>query len=593
MSIVDLVLPFAVAMTAALVTTPLVGRVARRLDVVSTPSADRWSRRPVPLLGGVAIWVGTLAAAAAAAAANAHIVLILSAGTAMFTLGLVDDLARLKPITKLIGQMVVACATAVVVAAPSITGVAWADTLLLIAWIVAVTNAFNLLDNMDGLCAGVAAIGALALASSLDGHDPSLIVLALGVAGAAAGFLWFNFHPATIFMGDSGSLFLGGVLALLTLTGSRDETVGLVSAVAVPALLLAIPLFDTLFVTLVRKLSARAASVGGRDHTSHRLVALGFSEPRAVLLLYGLAATAGVSALLLERTDIRHASVAVAVLVVALVLVGVRLARVNVYGEQEFAALRDRAITPLLNDLTYKRRLFEVLLDSVLICLSYYTAYLIRFPNEFGLYYDLFVQSLPVVLACGLAGLFVGGIYRGFWRYVSIEDLPTFARGVLAGGLSPVFVLVYLYRFEGYPRSVFLLHTLLLGVLLLGSRIGFRALGDLAYRHSRTGVPTIVYGAGDGGALLVRELRSSTRHEYRLVGFVDDDPSKSNRRIFGLRVLGTGAALPALLESTGARVVIVSTTLGPNGRASLGAAREQTGIVVVQFQLRLDPLEPA
>ena len=585
----DLMLPFVAAAVATLATTPLVRLAALRLGAVSAPSSERWSRRPVPVLGGVALWAGTLTVIVTGPVPGAEILAILGAGSGMFVLGLVDDFARFRPITKLIWQVVIACGTVVALAPPAITGASATDALLSIAWITAVTNAFNLLDNMDGLCAGVAAIGALAFAAGLGHQQPALAMLALALAGAAVGFLCFNFHPATIFMGDSGSLFLGGVLATLTLRAGRSETAGLLSAIAVPIVLLAIPLFDTLFVTIVRKLSARAASAGGRDHTSHRLVALGFSERRAVLLLYGLAATAGTSAVLLGRADLRQASVIAAVLVIGLIVLGVRLARVNAYGDQEYAALRDRAITPLLNDLTYKRRIFEVLLDSCLICLSYYTAYVIRFDDEFGLYYTLFVQSLPVVLACGLTGLYVAGVYRGFWRYISLEDLPTYARGLLAGGLTPVFVLVYLYRFEGYPRSVFVLHTLILGALMLGSRAGFRALGDLARRHRASGVPAIVYGAGDGGALLVRELRSNGRHDYRLVGFVDDDPAKANRRILGVKVLGTGAALPAVLHTTGAQVVIVSTTLSDPARLALKAASGQTGVAVVQLEFRLAP----
>jgi UDP-GlcNAc:undecaprenyl-phosphate GlcNAc-1-phosphate transferase len=565
---------------------------ARRLGAVSAPSADRWNTRPVPLLGGVAIWAGTLAALAAGPALPADVLLMVGAGTAMFGLGLVDDFVRLKPMTKLIWQVVTACAAVLVLAPPVVTGSPIADALLSIAWIVAVTNAVNLLDNMDGLCAGVAAIGAVALALSLGGDAPDLRLLALALAGAAAGFLWYNFHPASIFMGDSGSLFLGTLLALLALRVGRQASAGLVSAMAVPVVLMVIPLFDTLFVTVVRKLSARAASAGGRDHTSHRLVALGFSEPRAVLLLYGLAVTAGTAAVLLSRARLREASLLAAVLLVGLVVLGVRLARVNVYGEAEFSALRDRAITPLLTDLAYKRRVFEVLLDSCLICLAYYAAYVVRFDDQFDLYYYLLVQSLPVVLACGLTGLYVAGVYRGIWRYISLDDLPTYGKGLLFGGLTPVFVLVYLYHFEGYPRSVFVLHTLLLGVMLLGSRIGFRALGELSHRRSGNGgVPALVYGAGDRGALLVREMRSHGRAQYRLLGFVDDDPSKANRGIHGLQVLGGGDALAAILARTGAETVIVSTTLRPPARAALLAACHQAGAAVVQFEFRLDPVD--
>jgi len=586
----NLIPSFVLALVTAYAVGWLVRPLARWLGAVSAPSADRWGARSVPLLGGVAIWTGTLAALALGGAMPREIGLAVAAGSAMFLLGLIDDFVHLKPMTKLIWQVVAACAMVIVIPLPAMTGSPAANALLSIAWIVAITNAINLLDNMDGLCAGVGAIAAIALALSLGPDQAAAGRLALVLAGASLGFLLHNRHPASLFMGDSGSLFLGTVLALLALGAGRTQTTGLLSAMAVPVVLLLIPIFDTLFVTVLRKLSARPASTGGRDHTSHRLVALGFSEPRAVVLLWGLAASAGAAAVLLSRAHVREASVATAVLVVGLVVLGVRLARVNVYGDEAFSALRDTAITPLLTDLTYKRRVFEVLLDSGLICLAYYAAYVVRFDDQFGLYYGLLVQSLPVVLACGLAGLYIGGVYRGIWRYISLEDLPTYVRGLLIGGLTPVFVLVYLYRFEGYPRSVFVLHTLLLGALMLGSRIGFRALGDLASRHGTEGLPALVYGAGDRGAMLVRELRTYGRQDYRVLGFVDDDPSKANRGIHGLRVLGGGVALPAILTKSGARTVIVSTTLTPASQAALVAACREAGVSVVQFEFRLDPL---
>ena len=163
------------------------------------------------------------------------------------------------------------------------------DTMLTLVWVVGMTNAFNLLDNMDGLCAGIAVIvGAALLVDLMPVHPGTetffqVQYLAL-LLGAVAGFLVYNAHPASIFMGDSGSLLLGLSFAALTLSHAQSVAAksNLLSIVAAPVLVLLIPILDTTLVTVSRLLSGRAPSEGGRDHSSHRLVAIGLSERAAV-----------------------------------------------------------------------------------------------------------------------------------------------------------------------------------------------------------------------------------------------------------------------------------------------------------------------
>ena len=284
--------PFAIAVFASAIATFAVRSVARHRGVVSSPRADRWHPKPTPLLGGVALWLATLGTTLfiLPIAAWPRLLPIAAAATGMFALGLLDDFLSIKPTTKLTGQIAVGCviiASGWSVGAVSTPAV---DALVSLAWFVVIVNALNLLDNMDGLCAGVAAVAAIGLC--LSASDPTAwdFVFSIALAGACVGFLLFNFHPATIFMGDSGSLFIGGSLAVLSSVPISGRPSGPVAALAAPVLFLLIPIFDTVFVTLSRHLSRRSASIGGRDHTSHRLVALGFSERQAVLLLWGLAA---------------------------------------------------------------------------------------------------------------------------------------------------------------------------------------------------------------------------------------------------------------------------------------------------------------
>ncbi len=587
-------LAFAAAAAGVILLTPLAKRLAFRLNAVSQPKADRWNDKPVPLLGGVALYGAVIGAGALVHGLGSLVLPAVLAGSAMFALGLVDDLMPLKPSTKLTVQIAIACAVLMVGVVLDWTGSAVFNALLTIVWVVGITNAFNLLDNMDGLCAGIAAIAGIAFASSIGFVEPSLVRYAGLLGGAGAAFLVFNFKPASIFLGDSGSLFIGSSFAVLAVVSEHNAQSGVLSSVAVPALLLLIPIFDTAFVTVSRKLSARSASRGGRDHTSHRLVALGFSESQAVLILYGLAAAAAATAIGLAHAHILEARVALPLLVVGLVLLGVQLARVNVYGGgQDFSLLRNRAYTPLLVDVAYKRRLFEVILDLCLVSIAYYGSYIVRFDRDFPLYYDLLVKSLPIVIACHLSSFFIVGVYRGLWRYVSAHDFIVYAKGVAMGSVASVLALVYLYRFEGYSRGVFIINAMALGLLVVGSRVSFRLVADAADRRLKSRAPVIIYGAGDAGVVTVRELRNNPSYGYRPTGFVDDDPGKTRKRVLDVPVLGGGDDLAEILAVWKPQALIVSTSKLTAARlADVRHACEQAEVPILRLRFGLEPLRP-
>jgi UDP-GlcNAc:undecaprenyl-phosphate GlcNAc-1-phosphate transferase len=205
------------------------------------------------------------------------------------------------------------------------------DAAVTIVWVVGITNAFNLLDNMDGLSAGIASIAALGFALLAGLHGQYLVAaLAAGTAGCAAGFLRHNFHPAKIYMGDAGSLFLGYLLAVLGLKINLTGTPQLV-ALFVPVLVLGVPLFDTTLVTLQRLLHGRSPMNGGRDHASHRLVWVGIPVPVAVCLLYGAGVCLAWLALLLARLDTVSGLLLVAFVAVAGAFLMALLAAVPVY----------------------------------------------------------------------------------------------------------------------------------------------------------------------------------------------------------------------------------------------------------------------
>src|SRR5204863_3959708 len=242
--------------------------------------------------------------------------------------------------------------------------------------LIGITNAINLLDNMDGLATGIAAIASGFLTLNFIAANQTTEAMMLGAfAAALIGFLIYNSNPASIFMGDSGSMFIGFFLAsssLINLAGGRSRA--FVPVLVVPILVLFIPIFDTTFVTILRKLSGRAASQGGRDHTSHRLVALGLSEKRAVQLLYGLAALSGLLAVTVSQLKPDVSIAILALFTLALTLLGVYLAGVKGYDEEDqLRAENESALFAFLIDFSYKRRIFEVLLDVMLVMLAYWS----------------------------------------------------------------------------------------------------------------------------------------------------------------------------------------------------------------------------
>ena len=575
----------------AIAATPLVRRLASATGAVSFPKEDRWHSRPIPMLGGIAIFGSAILSVSASGYLDRGALPVIVAGVGMFTLGLVDDYLKLKPSTKLTAQIAVACL--VVVISPVLPWTSWPATnaVLAILWIVTITNAFNLLDNMDGLCAGIAAIAGLACWMVFVDGPAFHAAYAAAITGASIGFLIFNFKPASIFMGDSGSLFLGGTLSVLALHGNAAAERSVLSAIAVPVFLLLIPIFDTTFVTLSRLLSTRSAAKGGRDHTSHRLVAMGFSEREAVLILYALAAAGGAAALLGGHSEVYDALLVGPLLLIALTLLGIQLARVGVYGGEDFSLLLGKPYTPLLVNVAYKRRIFEVALDAVLVTCSYYAAYVIRFDREFPLHYDLFARSLPIIIASQLSSFFVVGVYRGTWRYIGLGDLSTYAKGIVLGVLTSIMVLVYMYRFEGYSRGVFAIDTMMLALLVLGSRLSFRVVGDAAGRHRRTGQRVIIYGAGDGGALLLRELRSNAAYDYQPVAFLDDDGSKRQKRMLGLPIVGGIESLERVIAEHRPAAVILSTTkLQADRLRRVQTICYDSGTSLLQLRFSLDEL---
>ncbi len=584
------------AVIAAMVTLG-VREFARRFGFVAKPKSDRWHKRPTAMLGGAAIFLTTLVVYGVFVPHTFESLVILAASSFLFLVGLLDDILNIKPYQKLIGQLIGAAFVVGFGLKLPLTGYELIDIWITVFWLVGITNAINLLDNMDGLAAGIAAIGASSLAFGFAANGQSAEVqLAAVFIGALVGFLVFNFNPASIFMGDCGSMFVGFLLAssvLLGQTGGRSRSV--FSILAVPVLILFVPIFDTTFVTILRKLWGRKASQGGRDHTSHRLVALGLSERSAVLMIYGFAVVAGTLSLLVGTLETTQSIALIVFFTIILAIIGVYLSKVKVYEErEEELASRNNAVFAFIVNVSYKRRIFEVFLDTFLITLSYYAAYLlVTGPFESAGNWELFIDTLPLLIVLKLFAFLAAGVYRGLWRYTSLSDFITFTKGVVSGSVLSIVAILLIYRFQNFSRAVFIVDGLILLFAVVGSRLAFRLIREIIpIAHINDGRRVLIYGAGDGGELILRELRNNPKWNYRPVGFIDDDPLKKDKVINGLRVYDSNGSLAALCDENDVQEILISSGKIPSETiSSLRAMCRESNIELKRAELRIEPVD--
>jgi UDP-GlcNAc:undecaprenyl-phosphate GlcNAc-1-phosphate transferase len=515
-----------------LVFVPLVRALARRVGMVAAPRKDRWHSQPTALLGGVGIFAAFAIGVAVFHDDLGEALPILAASAFLFVVGLVDDVVQIRPLTKLAAQVV---AAAGIVASGLVlpwTHEPIVDAALAMLWIVGITNAVNLLDNMDGLAAGIAAIACvfLGITFATNGQWDMAVLPAL-LAGAAAGFLVYNFKPASIFMGDCGSMFLGCLLGGLALLSSYGRSRSVASVLLTPVLIMMIPILDTTLVAITRRLRGQPVSVGGRDHTSHRLVALGASERRAVLILYVVAAASGAVAVVVRELGVDALLAVIPGFALAVAFFGLYLGMVPV---------RDRAAVGGLY-LPAPRRLFPVVfLDAGLCALAYVTAFALRW--DFDLPEDqsavLFWTAAPV--AClQMAVFWLGGMYRVRWNEPSIDSLVVIGRAVIgAAAISAAAVLVS-YGFSGPSRGALVLDGVLLLVLVTGSRLAALVLHRLIVGYpsrNRESQAVLIYGEGERGAFVLGEILADPERKRVPVGFVDDIDPGGRKRVLGLPI---------------------------------------------------------
>jgi UDP-GlcNAc:undecaprenyl-phosphate/decaprenyl-phosphate GlcNAc-1-phosphate transferase len=598
-SVAALAIPFIASLVAALVLTPLVRRLARSLQMVANPVADRWHQLPTPVMGGVAVFggfvVGGLVGFREIVAApsrdvfssNSAVIGIIAASSLMFVIGLIDDKLKLRPASKLIGQILGAAIVISLGVTYPVTPWAFANVLVTLFWFVGITNALNLLDNMDGVAVGVAAIAAIFLGATfaLDGVY-GMAGVCFALAGALLGFLPFNFRPASIFMGDSGSLFIGALLAGLGAAYPSRASASIVSVMFVPAIIVIIPILDTAIVTIARTLAGRSIAVGGRDHTSHRLVSMGLSQRQVALLMYAFAIGGGGLALLLRGAPPQLGLPIGGVLLVGFLIGAAHLGRLHRY---DASSAKQGAVSVLVSDLFHKRRAVEVLLDIMLFAAAYQFAYVLRWDADLPPDQSAILgRTLAIAVVAKSLSFGIFGVYKGDWHRLSMPDVPRLAGATVVGALLTLAALVVMYPTGGYARAIFMIDAMLVVLLTTGARIAFRALDSL---RAQQGIPVLVYGAGRAGELAVREMLANPELALRPIGFVDDDRGKRGRLVQGYPVVGGIDEIPALVRSRGVRTIVVgSKKVDATALARLRASCEALNVEILQLQLEFQPL---
>ena len=584
-------LPFVVAFVASLLLVPVVRWISFRTGRIAYPRKDRWNPRPTPTLGGVGMFGAFALAVAWRGGLQRETLPVLAGALIMFLLGLYDDYRELSPPAKLVGQILAASVVVFFDYRIAFFKFELLNILLTFVWLVGITNALNLLDNMDGLAGGIAFIVALFLGFFFlsAGRQPEFVTLTLALAGAILGFLVFNFPPASIFMGDSGSLFLGFTLSALAVARKTSAS-NVLAVIAIPALLFMLPILDTTLVTITRLMRGQSPAQGGRDHTSHRLIAFGLSERQAVLSLYAAALLSGLASTIVERRAYEFSLVFVPVLIIAFSLLAAYLAQLQVVPESDGKS-QYRTLARVAVQLAYRQRIFEVILDFFLISVAYYLALWTRAGWDLSDAQLLFyLRTLPLALAGTYVAFFVFGVYRGVWEYIGVQDVMGYVRATLGVMLLVGAVLYFLPDDQADMGAVFLFGVFLL-IGLAASRASFRVLDQMyARRKVSADVPVVVYGAGRAGEMAVRWMQLNPELGYRPVAFLDDDPRKWGRVIHGVRVAGNIDQLPEVYRQdvpVGMVFTVPEMLTSPSGERALVFCKTH-GLWVRKLHLTFD-----
>ena len=579
------------------VLTPLCRELARKCGMVDAPSARRINKVPTPRAGGLAVFLSVTVALAVYMSAtgarlsplfpNEVIWRVMGLSAALVVVGLADDKFGLPPVVKLAGQVAVAlgaffwCHAGFHTVPIFAEMPAWLDCILTTFWIVGAINAFNLIDGMDGLATGLALIAAIGMGGSLVfiGYPQATLVY-LAFAGACLAFLRYNFNPASVFLGDTGSMYIGFLLSVLPLVMKSGDS--LFVSLGVPLLAMGVPIFDTTLAILRRSIRAVLSREqysreegsthvmqADTDHLHHRILRRFVSQRKAAFALYALAAffvAVGFGALALRD---RAAGLFIVAFVVGVVIVVRDMRRIELWDAgrllSAFAHDRTSAVRRRRAMLAVP---FYVMTDALMLVAMWFLTMLeLSLPvTDAACHTYLPLSVVPVFFA-----LVFFHAYSTVWSRARISNYVRLAIAVVAGVLACDAIIILM----GYPHSHLVAFTALYAqnafLVLIGLRFARPIVRDLFYALDSARLSDdpatsriLVYGAGLRYATFRRELvRGASRNSRIIVGLLDDDILLRGHYIGGIRVFGTLSSAKVAIRALRADTVVIACQLTP------------------------------
>ena len=610
-------IPFLLSALFSFLLTPLVRLLSVKIGAVDLPGERKVHQKPMPSAGGLVIFVSLMLG----------ILIMLSSGFAsdyfrflsagkwtgaligaviIVGLGLFDDIRRLHYVPKAIIQLLAGLLLVAVGFEIKVLSLPFTSRVLelgyfsipfTILWIMGITNALNLIDGLDGLAAGVALIacGTIFSIAVLTGNAQTAILCSF-LGGSILGFLRYNFHPASIFLGDSGSLFLGYCLAIISIEGSYKGAA--ILSIMVPFLALGLPIIDTLLamvrrffkgLRLVSSTDSHYRFLGmfkaDRDHIHHRLLRIGLSQRKVVLMLYGLGVILGlgaISTLFLKNRDIGFLLLAIVIAIYG---------GIKKLGYNELEVVKGSAFLPVFSLPMVNHRIFHVFFDVMFITLAYAGALIFKYEGApYEILKSFAFKTFPLILLIKVAVFYFAGVYRRSWRYTNVADgIMLFQVILLSSVLS--YILSNLILPVSISFRIFVIDCFLLTLLAGGSRLSFRVLDYFQREEKKTGERTIIYGAGRGGTFALREFLSNASLHLLPIGFIDDDQKMAGKIINGYPILGTIENLPALLETHHPSQIIVSSLKISSAKIrALKLFCEKNGVQLKRFTVGVEEI---
>ena len=568
---------------------PVAKAASARFGIVAQPSSDRPHTKPTALLGGLAVTAGFIAAIGfigiLSGLPHHSLPWIGALAVAMCLVGLLDDIVDLQPRHKLMLELAAICV--LVWWGPHLDFFSYqpVNLALTIFWLITATNAFNLIDGIDGLAAGVGIVAALSIATvaGLHQHNGTMVV-GLALAGALSGFMVFNFPPASVFMGDEGALAVGLVLGALSIQASRYGEGSLPARLAMPLLALMVPLLDIVTVTVTRLATGNPISKRGLDHSHHRLTRLGMSSRSAAATLIGLQVIAGGCAIALSVVPGHEAVLLLPFMVLFFALVALFLM------DRSFDGPRSQigelpAIARVILSFGYKRRFVELILDVALVAAAYFGAMMLRFDFDLSIaQVDNMLVGLPWVVLLGCAAFLVAGVYRGIWRYTGLAEGVRFVLAAMIAGLAVKLASAILPI--TISRATAVVFVLLLFDFLVATRWSFHVFQRIARFLAQSARRLVIVGADARGAAAVQHLHSTIGAGAELLGLLDDDSFKHGKLFHGYPVLGSLGNLGEIMARTPFdEIVIAQETLSATQLAALESFTLSHRITLRRFLL--------